>query len=221
MRDLDRINKKFKETFKFTEGLNKSHKILSLDLELNKSTDSNIGGVTTDIIQIGACVIDTRKLEIIDTFSRYIKIETPMDNGELRLSRFITTLTGINDETLQREGISLIEAVSDLFEFSKKHQVMRNGLEWGYNDFNHLYESYINLGGDPAFWYFARSHFDAKKIFQTYRIFKGLKPYSGLAKSIKLLGFDFIGKKHNALDDAINTALVWLILGNKITKDNL
>ncbi len=181
-------------------------KLLSLDLELNKNEDTNAEGNVTDIIQIGACVLNTETMEIEDLFNRYVSIITPMNNGELRLSRFITKLTGITDNKLNQEGVSLVDAVIDLYEFCKARELYRSGIEWGYADFSILQDQFLRRGGDPKKWYFARSHFDTKKIFQAQRIFLGENPQSGLSKSMSRLGLQFKGIKHNALDDAINTA---------------
>ena len=192
---------------------------ISLDLELNKNTDENDDGYCTDIIQIGACAFDFHSGQVYDTFNRYIKLTTPMNNGELRLSKFITKLTGITDKTIQEHGVPIEDAVRDLYHFCHTNEAMRNGVQWGHDDFEELHKQYLSYSKSSNFWYFAKTQYDVKKLYQFYRLSNGQSAQSGLAKSILKLGIEpFKGKKHNALDDALNTARVFLRLKELIGK---
>lgn len=196
----------------------KELKMLSMDLELNRSSDLENEGATTDIIEIGACVLNLKTLAVEAKFRRYIKLSTPMDSGDLRVSKFITKLTGIDDAKLEEEGIELARAVRDLYEFCKQEGVMRQGLQWGHGDFEGLKSEYLEKGGDPAFWYFGRTHYDAKKLHQSIQLARGQKTRSGLSKSMTKHGLRFEGAKHRALDDAVNTARIYALFLEKIRK---
>jgi len=197
---------------------NKTNKMFSLDLELNKSLDTNEGGRTTDIIQIGGCVLDTDTGEIGEKFNRYISLSTPMENGELRLSKFIIKLTGITDERIKSEGIPLEHAVGELYDFCKKEGVARQGLQWGFGDFEELEGEFKKFGGNPEKWFFGRTHFDVKKLHQSIQISRGEKTRSGLSKSMTKYGLNFCGRKHDALDDAINTAILYQYFIDRMRK---
>lgn len=212
-------------------------KLLCLDLELNKNTDSN-DGYTTDVIQIGACIIDTQTHTILpETFNRYCKLKTPLDTGELRLSNFITKLTGIKQETIDNEGVDFKDAYKDLIKYAQKYNVSRNGVQWGGGDFEEikfqldncpldrkdfdgehldgyklvLIEGNLLLIESLAYW-FAPTHFDVKKLHQMICYAKNISPKSGLSKSAGKYNIQFGGKlkKHNALHDSIITAKLFL-----------
>lgn len=58
-----------------------------------------------EIVQIGAVQVDTRTLSVISQFSVFVR---PVKNPEL--SELFKNLTGISQETIDREGVSLEEA---------------------------------------------------------------------------------------------------------------
>jgi inhibitor of KinA sporulation pathway (predicted exonuclease) len=111
-------------------------KILCLDLEYNNNLDegNTPKSRVTDIIQIGAAVLETETGLILDTFDRLIKLRTPLDNGELRLSQFIETLTGIKNSDIEERGVDLLDAYEDLINFCKANGVSRIPATWGTGD---------------------------------------------------------------------------------------
>lgn len=113
--------------------------ILFLDLELNINQDEGNTPTshTTDIIQIGAAILDTNTGLITNTFSRYCKLITPLDNKELRLSKFINKLTGISDEDVNN-GVDLVVAYQDLVDFCIINEVSRMAGTWGSGDMQEL-----------------------------------------------------------------------------------
>lgn len=122
--------------------------ILTLDLELNKQEDDDVpNSKTTDIIQIGAAVLDTATGEIKASFSRLVKPTTPLKNGELRLSKFITKLTRITDEQIESLGTDIITAYNEFIAFAKLHDTSRIAATWGGGDLHELREQ-INLAAD-------------------------------------------------------------------------
>jgi len=111
-------------------------KILCLDLEYNNNLDegNTSKSKVTDIFQIGAAVLDTDTGNITDTFDRLIKLRTPLDNGQLRLSHFIEKLTGIQNSEVEDRGVDLLEAYEDLIRFCRKNEVSRIPATWGVGD---------------------------------------------------------------------------------------
>lgn len=191
-------------------------KILSLDLELNKDTDENVGGKTTDIIEIGACILDTEKGEIVSTFKQVVKPE-----GFTRLSKFIVILTGITDEEINRDGVSLSEAYNKLVEYRNNHfDITPNRqtifqMQWGCGDFEELQAQTEKVG---CKWVFHRRTIDVKTVHQTVCMAKGWKTQSGLAKSMTRYGLAFKGKIHRATDDSVNTAKLYLHIIKNMVK---
>lgn len=123
--------------------------ILFLDLELNLNQDEGNTPTShiTDIIQIGAVVLNTETGAVIDRFNNYCKLTTPLDNKELRLSTYITKLTGITDAVLSANGICIIEAYENLLAFCKKNTVSRIPGTWGAADMQELRDA-VSLACD-------------------------------------------------------------------------
>ena len=51
-----------------------------------------------------------------------------------------------------------------------------------------------------------------KAVFQAYRMAKEEKIQAGLAKAMTHLELNFKGKKHRAVDDAVNTFIIYFEL---------
>ena len=196
--------------------------IVFLDLELNKTHDEDIReSKTTDIIQIGAAILDTSTGTIIDTFSRFCNLSTRLDSGELRLSKFIVKLTGITDEQINSSGIPLEQAYNELIAWIKKHEASRIVGTWGSGDLDCL-RSQLPTN---IVWHFSRfdstGYYDVKKMFQSYQIINNAKWQGGLRKAINVLDIQLDGKRtyHNAEFDAIMTAKVYYYLVSKWRKN--
>jgi inhibitor of KinA sporulation pathway (predicted exonuclease) len=73
-----------------------------------------------EIVQIGALLVDAAALfEQIDSFSRFVK---PTRNTQL--SNYFTTLTGIDQITVDKEGFSFVEAYSEFVKFVEDADVL-------------------------------------------------------------------------------------------------
>ena len=174
--------------------------LLSLDLELNQPSQR--------VIQVGACILDTNKKQIIDELSIFVDPREPL------LERIID-LTGITEQDVQT-GVSCREAFFLLKNFHKKHRCFMNPLVWGsgtYNDSHHLYMQ--ACPGETNFMGFRV--IDVKTISQSVFMRQNKMIKGGLARSMERLGLRFIGREHNALDDAKNTAMFWSFLMDKIS----
>lgn len=169
----------------------------SLDLEMDQPG--------CEIIQIGAVSFDAVTMEVFEKLRAYVKIDHP-------LNPFITKLTGITDEVLQKEGTSLREAYDKLVLLHKARGAFVNPVTWGQGDSQCLRSQ---VGLDEAMYCFGRRSRDVKDIFQAWRESQGEKVQGGLAKSLTKLGMQFQGRKHDALDDAFNTARAYHALLRK------
>lgn len=166
---------------------------LSLDLEFDQPSGQ--------IIQIGAVVGNIATGDILGRFSAYVKIEVP-------LNPFIVQLTGITDAELAHSGTDLITAYKKLLAFRAQFQdVQVNPLTWGGGDSQELLQQLQQAHTEPFEWPLGRRWFDVKTLFQFRQMRRHQKPQAGLAKALTKLGMQFKGRKHNALDDALNTLL--------------
>ena len=191
--------------------------LTSIDLEMNPGK--------YEIIQVGACVGNLYTGEILAKESCIVKIKTPLHDYDEPAKRLcdITKLTGIKQEMVDN-GMSLYEAYEIVRKIhdgvytlnGKQVRPFRNPLTWGggdslelLNELNSkrtfvdkvLKRNIIN----KDFYCFGRRWIDVKTLFQTYMIDNEKYGQGGLSKSLLKMGLTFKGKKHDALDDAINT----------------
>lgn len=167
--------------------------MVSLDLELNKQ-----GNHTTSIIQIGLCIFNINTRVLIDNACLYV-------NSRETLNPFIVNLTGIT-QTQHDNGISLLDAYSQVKSICNRYGALRM-VTWGSGDHETL-KKQLNI--EHPEWIFGRGYWDTKKLYQSYRLANQLSIQSGLSKSMAKMGLQFKGRKHNAKDDAINTALMFM-----------
>lgn len=167
--------------------------ILSLDLEFNQPSNT--------IIQVGAVVGNIETGDILESLC----IETSC--GE-QINPEIVKLTGVTQEQVDN-GASLTEAYRALKTLHTKYDCFRNCLTWGGNDSLMLRNQ---LGLDDDRFLFGRRHIDAKTLFVSRCFARGERHQSGLARSMRRMGLNFEGRKHNAKDDALNTFRIYIEL---------
>jgi inhibitor of KinA sporulation pathway (predicted exonuclease) len=194
---------------------------VALDLELN--TDGL--GETQEIIQIGYTVFDTIT-GVIETSGDYIKTEIP-------LTPFIINLTGISQREIDTRGVSLIQAYTNLIEFCRKHDVkFWQMVTWGSGDHEELKQQVMladMLSEHNTNWNFGRSELNLKAVYQMYQARTDSKRSGGLALSMRKQGLSFVPYldkvsgtavrqrgQHDARADALNTALFYLKLQEKM-----
>jgi len=165
--------------------------IMSLDMEYNQPSQS--------IIQIGIAVGNLQTGVILESASYYIKVNE-------QISEFIVGLTGITDQHIEEEGISLEEAYQHICQLHTEYKCFRNCLTWGGGDSDDLRRA---LRLDNEKYIFGRRWIDAKTCFVSRCFALGLKHQSGLGKSMQRMGLEFQGRKHDAKYDAINTFLLY------------
>jgi inhibitor of KinA sporulation pathway (predicted exonuclease) len=160
---------------------------MAIDLELSQPQ--------REIIELGAVVGNLRTGEVLEEKNWYVNVGYP-------LSDFIVSLTGITDDILQSQGVTLKEAYEGLCEMHKRNAAYRNPIVWGIGDTVHLREE---LKLDDEVFLFGRRFWDVKGLFQAYMFSQGKNLPSGLKKSMQRMGEQFDGKPHGALPDARNT----------------
>jgi inhibitor of KinA sporulation pathway (predicted exonuclease) len=177
-------------------------KLTCIDLELNQPSGK--------IIQIGAVVGDTNTGDITHRLKVYVNPQEP-------LSQFIIDLTGITQSVIDKEGVTLTEAYLKLKEFHLRHSTFMNPLPWGGGDSQEIFDQLPVE--DRIDWPFGRRWIDAKTLYVSECIAKGLPVQGGLSKVMTKYNLKFQGKKHDALDDAENTFRLYkemlLIIRNK------
>jgi inhibitor of KinA sporulation pathway (predicted exonuclease) len=163
-------------------------KLTSLDLELNQPSGK--------IIQIGAVIGDTQTGEITQRLRVYV-------DPQEALSEFIIQLTGITEADIKEKGVTLKEAYLQLKDFHLRHSSFMNPLTWGGGDSQEIFDQLVSE--DRADWPFGRRWVDAKTLYVSECIARGLPVQGGLSKVMTKYNMKFNGRKHDAQDDAENT----------------
>jgi inhibitor of KinA sporulation pathway (predicted exonuclease) len=108
-------------------------------------------------------------------------------------------------------GVTLLEAYEDLKKFRRHHKCHKQTVAWGNGDTRVLKEqvkAVMPIGPDD-WWDFGVRFFDTKTIFQAFMLANDISLKAGLAKALERLQMTFIGRPHDAKDDALNTFLVF------------
>ena len=159
-----------------------------------------------EIIEIGAVMLDESFSEIA-SFKRYVK-----PDYSRHISTTIFNLTGINDYFLN--GCNGIQEELDAFAawcLSSGDEVIVYA--WSDSDLNQIQKEYLlkelvpseNLERICAAW---------KDLQALYDEAVEANCPTALHKALASIGVDFDGKMHDALDDARNTATIFVELSN-------
>ena len=185
------MNDYFKDTF------------IALDLEMNQPSNR--------IIQIGAAIGTYKDGDPIETFSAFIN---PFEVLDPR----IIELTGITQDQVNNQGVNLGQGFDLLLTFMKDKGVFINPVTWGGADGAELEKQLVSYpispcgmcwGREPTQSIFGHRWLDAKTLYAAYRIANGRQPSGGLSRAMTHLGLAFKGRKHNAMDDAYNTLVMF------------
>lgn len=178
----------------------------TIDLELDQPGN--------EIIQLGAVIGNIQTGEILEKVSYIISYPN-------KLNPFIIKLTGITDEMIATEGISLYDAYKALETLHKKYNCFCNAITWGGGDSAELREQLLS---DPRFepgnWCFGRRWIDVKTLYVSMAIANDMSKQGGLAKVMTKFGLAFEGRKHWATDDAYNTWKLYRKLLTFMPKNN-
>lgn len=156
-----------------------------------------------EIIEIGAVKLD-ENYQIIDRFSRYVK---PKLN---RVTKKVTELTGITDETLA-DAPPLEEVIVEFVQWIGDEPV--RVYSWSDTDLKQLRGECSAKGIYP---YGLPNNMKRWMDFQkVYTRIMGLSRSLSLANAINIIDNDFSGQQHSALADAENSAALLQLVKNK------
>lgn len=201
----------------------KNNTIIVMDLEATCLENNSELNVMQEIIQIGLCKIKVDRIRdflknsdiskisnhsnlyIIDKFKDFVleNFITEKSSYYVKpkynpISKFCTNLTGITQKMVDNANplYEVINTINKKYSFSNSIVAT-----WGQFDLYHLKKESEIIGAN-----FNYNHsIDVKKL---YGISNMLKHDIGLSKALEREKIEFIGKHHNAIYDAINTALL-------------
>ena len=155
-----------------------------------------------EIIQISAYKIKNYKL--IDKLNIYVK-----PNINKKHSKYITDLTGITNNKINKYGISFKKAIEKFYEFSKFYNLYSYG-----NDRSFIKEN-LNLNNikDPKWHNLKNKCFDFKNYIKKNTKINPNKYSSGTI--FKAFNINVNIDTHNALDDVKSMYFVFLKINNK------
>jgi inhibitor of KinA sporulation pathway (predicted exonuclease) len=165
--------------------------ILVVDVEATCWNGSPPEGQTSDIIEIGCCLLDTRALTPSDPFSYLVRPERSA------VRPFCTELTTLTAEQVQ-SGIPFAEACAQLVtEFASDRRVWAS---WGNYDREQFARQCADLGVPYPF---GKTHLNVKTLFS---LFGGHPREYGMARALQIAGLPLTGAHHRGADDAWNIA---------------
>ena len=172
--------------------------VCSIDLEMCQPS-----GV---ICEVGYTIGDPKTGEIL--LSKGLIV-----NPHEQLSEFIIKLTSITQD-MADEGQELIDAYKELLKDCETFDVHRQPVTWGSGDLRVLKEQIKAkdpslLITDKTRWAFGYTEMNIKNIVQAVLNAKQYKSQGGLAKSLGKFDLSFKGTKHRAVDDSLNTFLLY------------
>jgi len=172
----------------------KRNKCLLVDVEATCWRGAPPKGMFNEIIEIGLAVFNYDTYEIEERRSLLVKPKFS------KISKFCTELTTIDQELLDKEGMSFYEACEILREeYGSKRRIW---VSWGDYD-RRAFEVNCQMLRVP--YPFGKTHFNQKALFAM--MYK-MKQEPGVQTALKKLGLEFEGQAHRGVDDAYNTARI-------------
>ncbi len=169
-------------------------KIVVLDLEA--TCDEPRPRWHGEIIEVGVCLLDIRNLEISNQRGILVRpVNTPV-------TPFCTSLTTLTPELVQKEGVTLLEAMRILKDDYKIDQ--RCWASWGDYDRKQLVGECSSKG--LVFWGENSTHFNIKQILA---LEYGWRSGEGLDRALERFGMTLDGTHHRGVDDANNIARIY------------
>lgn len=172
-------------------------KIIIVDIESTCWDGKVPEGQTSEIIEIGICLLDVNSGEITQNEGIIVKPERS------EVSDFCTELTTITPDMVE-DGISFAEACRII-----KKQYDGQGRAWasyGAYDFKMFQRQCVEMGiGYP----FSPSHINVKTLFALKH---KLDRETGMDGALKMLGMPLEGTHHRGIDDARNIAKIMYTL---------
>ncbi|XP_060618696.2 3'-5' exoribonuclease 1 isoform X1 [Anolis sagrei] len=158
---------------------------------------------THEIIEFPIVLINTRTLEIEDTFQQYVK---PVINPQL--SDFCINLTGISQERVDKadEFPKVLQSVIDWMKQKElgsrySYAILTDG-SWDMSKFLNI-QCRVNRLRYPAF---AKKWINIRKSYGNF--YKVPRNQTKLSTMLEKLGMDYDGRPHSGLDDSRNIAQI-------------
>lgn len=177
---------------------------ISLDLELN---NSEINLENPKIIQIGISIGNVS--EMLLTKSWYVNPNEPIYD-------FIVNLTGITDEMVKNQSISLQQIANEISELITIYNCYVNPITWGVGDVVKLIDTFKE--NNIKFNHFGRREIDVKQIYTFLMLSQNRNLKGGLSSAMGRFNLPFKGKAHRADVDAENTLRFFFKLIDRQTK---
>jgi inhibitor of KinA sporulation pathway (predicted exonuclease) len=174
-------------------------KITVVDIEATCWNGNPPEGMTSDIIEIGICLLDVQTGEITENRGLLVKPE------HSTISPFCTELTTSTPELIDAEGMSFPQACAIV-----RKDYLAQSRAWasfGAYDLKHFQRQCAELGvGYP----FSPSHINVKTLFA---LKKQLPREAGMDGALRLLDIPLEGTHHRGIDDAKNIAKIlrWIL----------
>jgi 3'-5' exoribonuclease 1 len=204
--DLRSISSNPKSKTNLTElNLSKYKHILVVDLEATCCDLQSIPRHQMETIEIGAVMVATDSLEIVDEFQTFIKpLRHPI------LTEFCLQLTSITQQQVDT-ALTFPEAI-------RSWQTWLSGFDrtifssWGEYDRKQLQQDSKHHRIDLPYPV-SSNHINLKELFSTTQ---GLNKRYGMAQALTLVNIDLTGTHHRGIDDARNISkLLPYILGRQ------
>jgi len=162
-------------------------RVVVLDLEMNQPSNN--------IIQIGAVLINIKSGIIEDKFNMIC-------NPEELPSEYITNLTGITVEQVQKSE-HIFVVINKFWEWVEKCNCGNQIWAWGSDTYELKEQSNFWKCKTPT----KIRNLNIKEMSKIFRTaIPKIKSHGGVKDTMNKFGLEFIGKEHDALVDATNTA---------------
>lgn len=166
-----------------------------IDLEATCWEDAQFQKENSEIIEIGVSLVDFSTKSIIKSKRYLIKPK------KSTVSEYCTNLTGITQDQLNKEGLDLTKASKMIRQDFNPTNIAWGG--WG-DDLTALKKA---CESQNAVFPFSSSYTD---IGFLYSLSKGESKKWNLENALQNEQMNFIGKPHTGVDDAFNTARLFI-----------
>ncbi|XP_066472577.1 3'-5' exoribonuclease 1 isoform X1 [Tiliqua scincoides] len=185
-----------------TNGENYYDYICIIDFEAT-CEEGNQPEFTHEIIEFPIVLLNTRTLEIEDTFQRYVKPEI-----NPRLSEFCINLTGIS-QALVDKADDFPKVLQHAIEWMEQkelgskysYSILTDG-SWDMSKFLNI-QCRVNRLRYPSF---AKKWINIRKAYGNF--YKMPRSQTKLSSMLENLGMDYDGRPHSGLDDSKNIARI-------------
>jgi inhibitor of KinA sporulation pathway (predicted exonuclease) len=166
---------------------------LLIDFEATCADDGSIARTHMEIIEIGAVLVETDTLSVVDEFQSFVR---PVRHP--RLTAFCTRLTSI-----RQAEVDAAPLFADMLAVFKPWLYRYPDFLWGsWGDYDlHQLQQDCDFHRLPN--PIGAPHRNIKQLFAQSQ---GLSKKPGLGEAVRLAGLEFAGTHHRGIDDARNIA---------------